>query len=127
MSKSKNTITDSDMTTGTDESADSPGRTKRIMISAGEASGDLHAANLVKALRAITPAIEVTGMGGDKLREAGAVLQVDCAEMAVVGIVVVIGGHLMPDIDETALTKVAQIIMAYLVGQGLADFKKEAE
>jgi len=90
MSKSKNTITDSDMTTGTDESADSPGRIKRIMISAGEASGDLHAANLVKALRAITPAIEVTGMGGDKLREAGAVLQVDCADMAVVGIVEVL-------------------------------------
>ena len=60
------------------------------MISAGEASGDLHAANLIKALRAITPDIEVNGMGGDKLREAGAILQVDCAEMAVVGIVEVL-------------------------------------
>ncbi|MCW8853935.1 MAG: lipid-A-disaccharide synthase [Gammaproteobacteria bacterium] len=60
------------------------------MISAGEASGDLHAANLIKALRSITPDIKVNGMGGDKLRDAGARLQVDCAEMAVVGIVEVL-------------------------------------
>lgn len=65
-------------------------RPKKIMISAGEASGDLHAANLVKALRNFTPDLDVYGMGGDKLREAGARLQVDCAEMAVVGIVEVL-------------------------------------
>ncbi|MDH5472059.1 MAG: lipid-A-disaccharide synthase [Gammaproteobacteria bacterium] len=65
-------------------------RTRKIMISAGEASGDLHAANLIKALRKLVPDIEVTGMGGDKLREVGAQLQVDCAEMAVVGIVEVL-------------------------------------
>ena len=84
MSKSKNTITDTDKTTG------GQNKIKKIMISAGEASGDLHAANLIKALRSFTPDIEVNGMGGDKLREAGAVLQVDCAEMAVVGIVEVL-------------------------------------
>ncbi|MDH5765636.1 MAG: lipid-A-disaccharide synthase [Gammaproteobacteria bacterium] len=64
-------------------------RPRKIMISAGEASGDLHAANLIKALQKLTP-VEVSGMGGDKLRAAGAKLQVDCAEMAVVGIVEVL-------------------------------------
>ena len=60
--------------------------TKTIMISAGEASGDLHAANLVKALHKMDSSIQVTGMGGEKLRQAGAKLLIDCSDIAVVGI-----------------------------------------
>jgi lipid-A-disaccharide synthase len=66
---------------------------KKVMISAGEASGDLHAANLVKALHQIDSSIKVTGMGSDKLREAGVNLLVDCADIAVVGIVEVLAKY----------------------------------
>ncbi|MDN3640379.1 lipid-A-disaccharide synthase [Simiduia curdlanivorans] len=57
-----------------------------VMISAGEASGDLHAANLVKALKVLAPDTQFNGMGSDQLREAGVDLLVDCADIAVVGI-----------------------------------------
>ncbi|MDH5485243.1 MAG: lipid-A-disaccharide synthase, partial [Gammaproteobacteria bacterium] len=63
---------------------------KTIMISAGEASGDLHAANLVKALKQLDADIHITGMGSTHLREAGAVLHQDCTEIAVMGIVEVL-------------------------------------
>lgn len=63
------------------------------MISAGEASGDLHAANLVKALHLIDDSIRVSGMGSDKLREVGAEILVDCADIAVVGIVEVLAKY----------------------------------
>lgn len=60
------------------------------MISAGEASGDFHAANLVKALHNIDPTIHVSGMGSDKMREAGVELLYDCREIAVMGIIEVL-------------------------------------
>ena len=60
------------------------------MISAGEASGDLHAANLIKALREMEPDIKVRGLGGEKLRQAGADPLIDCSDIAVVGIVEVL-------------------------------------
>lgn len=43
--------------------------TKNILIIAGDPSGDLHAANLIKALRAKDPAISVTSMGGVRMQE----------------------------------------------------------
>ena len=61
-----------------------------IMISAGEASGDLHAANLVKALHKIDPSIAVKAMGGNQLLDAGAEILVDCSDIAVVGLVEVL-------------------------------------
>lgn len=45
-----------------------------IFISAGEPSGDLHAGNLVRALRRIDPDIHCAGFGGDRLLDAGAEL-----------------------------------------------------
>ncbi|EDY85885.1 lipid-A-disaccharide synthase [gamma proteobacterium HTCC5015] len=63
---------------------------RKIMISAGEASGDLHAAKLVKALRQQDPAIEVAAMGAEQLRRAGAEILVDCRDIAVVGLVEVL-------------------------------------
>ncbi len=63
---------------------------KRIMISAGEASGDMHAANVVKALCKHDSTIEIYGMGGEQLRDAGAEILVDCSDIAVVGIVEVL-------------------------------------
>lgn len=58
----------------------------KVMISAGEASGDLHAANLVKALRKLAPDTQFSGMGSDQLRAVGCNMLVDCSEIAVVGI-----------------------------------------
>lgn len=42
---------------------------KNILIIAGDPSGDLHAANLIKALRAKDPEITVTSMGGVRMQE----------------------------------------------------------
>jgi len=66
---------------------------KSVLISAGEASGDLHAAKLVKALVKIKPQINVTAMGGEKLRDAGAKIIVDCSEIAVIGIFEVLANY----------------------------------
>jgi lipid-A-disaccharide synthase len=61
-----------------------------VMIVAGEASGDQHAARLVRRLRARSPGIAFHGMGGRALREAGVELLVDSTELAVVGVVEVL-------------------------------------
>jgi lipid-A-disaccharide synthase len=63
---------------------------KHIMISAGEASGDMHAANIIKELRAGNKDIEIHGMGSQQMRDAGARLLVDCTDIAVMGIIEVL-------------------------------------
>ncbi|MCW9012819.1 MAG: lipid-A-disaccharide synthase [Gammaproteobacteria bacterium] len=63
---------------------------KTIMISAGEASGDLHAANMIRALQQLDPDLKFTGMGASKMHKAGAELLVDCTDIAVMGIVEVL-------------------------------------
>ena len=57
-----------------------------ILISAGEASGDMYAARLAKALRARSD-VQLFGMGGTRMRDAGVELVADCSEVSVVGIV----------------------------------------
>jgi len=61
--------------------------TKNIIISAGEASGDLHASNLVKYFKQLEPDASFTAMGGAKLREAGVDVVIDCNELAVIGLI----------------------------------------
>jgi len=63
---------------------------KRIMISAGEASGDMHAAKIIKAIQSQNKDIYFYGMGSKQLRDAGAELLIDCSDIAVVGIVEVL-------------------------------------
>ena len=58
----------------------------RIMISCGEASGDLYAGALAAALRAQAPSLELFGLGGDRLRSAGATLVGDFAGLTVTGL-----------------------------------------
>jgi len=60
--------------------------TKRIMISAGEASGDMHAANIVNALQAMDSQLEFYGMGSENMRNADVDLLIDCKDIAVVGL-----------------------------------------
>ncbi len=61
--------------------------TKRILIIAGETSGDQHAAKLILESHNIDPDILFFGIGGGKMREAGAEILVDCKNIAVVGAV----------------------------------------
>ncbi|HTY44706.1 MAG TPA: lipid-A-disaccharide synthase [Patescibacteria group bacterium] len=58
---------------------------KTVLIVAGEASGDMHAASLVKALKDIGPAAEFFGVGGQKLKREGVELLYDMTTIAVVG------------------------------------------
>lgn len=55
----------------------------RLFISAGEPSGDVHAANLIRAIRARCPDVEVVGFGGPHMTEAGATLLYPLVDLAV--------------------------------------------
>jgi len=57
------------------------------MIIAGEASGDLHAGKLIRAIKQRNADVHFYGIGGDNMRAAGAEVMVDSKEMAVVGLV----------------------------------------
>lgn len=63
------------------------------MVVAGEASGDLHAANMIKAMRALDPTIHFFGMGSTHLRAAEVELLVDSATVAVVGLIEVLAHY----------------------------------
>ncbi|MHB9013222.1 MAG: lipid-A-disaccharide synthase [Ignavibacteriaceae bacterium] len=63
---------------------------KNILIIAGEASGDLHGASLVKELRKIDNAIKIFGIGGDKMEAAGMELIYHINKMAFLGFVEVL-------------------------------------
>ena len=67
-----------------------PEKNKTIMIVAGEASGDMHGANLVREMLKIDPALNFYGIGGNKLREEGVKLFANASSMAVVGLTEVI-------------------------------------
>lgn len=59
---------------------------KKIMIVAGEASGDLHGSRVVEALTRLNPEPHVYGVGSERLRRAGAEMIADSSELSVVGI-----------------------------------------
>jgi len=63
------------------------GRPVRVLVSAGEASGDLYAAALVGALRRLQPEMEFFGCAGPRMQAAGVEPVVDAASLSVVGIV----------------------------------------
>ncbi len=70
---------------------DGTGRTAgRVMIVAGEASGDMHGARLVQAMRDIRPELSFCGMGGPEMQKAGVETLFDAARLAVVGVVEVL-------------------------------------
>lgn len=63
----------------------------RIFISTGEPSGDLHAANLVRALRKSMPDAEFVGFGGPQLARAGCQVLYPLVNLAVMWFVEVFG------------------------------------
>jgi lipid-A-disaccharide synthase len=62
-------------------------RAPRILLSAGEASGDRLGAGLARALRRQRPGIDLLGMGGEEMHAAGVRLVQHASEVSVVGIV----------------------------------------
>lgn len=62
----------------------------KIMFSAGEASGDTHGASVAKALSQIDSNIEMFGMGGTLMEQAGVRIVYDIKNLGVIGIVEII-------------------------------------
>ena len=65
-------------------------KSKEILIVAGEASGDLHAANLVKHIKILRPDLKFFGLGGEKLKNEGVEIAYDITKLAVVGLLEVL-------------------------------------
>jgi lipid-A-disaccharide synthase len=69
-----------------------PERTRNIFISAGEESGDLQGANLVRALKGLRPQLAFRGLGGKKMRAEGVETLSDIGQMGGIGLTGVLGG-----------------------------------
>lgn len=63
---------------------------KNILIVAGESSGDIHAAAMVKELTSLDNEIKLFGIGGDRMKEAGVELMYHINKMAFMGFAEVI-------------------------------------
>ncbi len=59
---------------------------KQILIICGEASGEMHAANLCRALKTINPDIKISAVGSGLLRSAGAEVFYDIKGLAALGV-----------------------------------------
>ncbi len=58
----------------------------KILVTAGEASGDQHAARVIKYIKKLKPRVKVSGMGSEKLKEAGAEILLDPTTMNSIGL-----------------------------------------
>ncbi len=58
----------------------------KILISATEVSGDMHAANLVKAIRRINPGTKFVGIGGERMQKAGVDVRSITTHMGTIGL-----------------------------------------
>lgn len=59
--------------------------TKKVFISAGEASGDLHAAGLIAELRKLHPDTSMWGLGGNRMRSEDVETLHDVSELSTMG------------------------------------------
>lgn len=62
----------------------------KIMFSAGEASGDTHGASVAKALLEKYPEVQLFGMGGDLMKQAGVDIIYDIQQLGFIGIVEIV-------------------------------------
>ena len=60
---------------------------KKLMLIAGEVSGDKHAGKLAKELKSVAPEVEIFGVGGDNMAEAGVEIIYRISEIALVGFI----------------------------------------
>lgn len=64
---------------------------KKVIISAGEASGDYYAAKLAIELKKITKnKIKIIGFGGEKMKDAGVDVRINLVKLSIIGFVEVI-------------------------------------
>ena len=63
---------------------------QRVMMIAGEASGDLHGSRVIRELKARRPAVEVFGIGGDNMRREGMEILYHASSLSFMGFVEVI-------------------------------------
>lgn len=63
---------------------------KKIFIIAGEASGDMHGAHLAQAIKSMDGSVQLFGVGGQKMQEAGVEILYNLVDLAVVGFIEVI-------------------------------------
>ncbi|MGE0275287.1 MAG: lipid-A-disaccharide synthase [Nitrospiraceae bacterium] len=59
----------------------------RILIITGEASGDLHGANLARALKEVDASLSVVGIGGARMKAAGIDMIPDVAQLDIIGLI----------------------------------------
>jgi len=64
---------------------------KLVLLVAGEASGDLHGANLVHAIKRLCPDVVFCGIGGNNMARAGVTRFIKSEDMAVVGLAEIFG------------------------------------
>ena len=65
--------------------------TLRVMMIAGEASGDLHGAGVVRELKKRLPSVEIFGVGGDKMQSEGMELVYHVSKLSFMGFSAKIG------------------------------------
>lgn len=63
----------------------------RILVAAGEPSGDLHGARVVSALRRTFPEADIEAVGGQRMAAAGARLRSSIAGLSTIGLIEIIG------------------------------------
>ena len=68
----------------------------KLLVVAGEPSGDLHGANLIEELKKLTPGVEVFGIGGDRMRNVGVELIHNSRDLSLIGFLEVI--HHLPSL-----------------------------
>jgi len=79
---------------------------QRVMIVAGEASGDIYGADLVREAHLLDPGLQFFGIAGARMREAGVATVVDSADMAVMGLVEVVKHYRVISSAFTTLKKI---------------------
>lgn len=65
-------------------------KSKNVLVIAGEASGDLHGASLIRELKKLDSSLKIFGIGGDKMKAEGMELIYHIDKMAFLGFVEVI-------------------------------------
>lgn len=92
-----------------------PNPPKHIMIIAGEASGDLHAAHLIEAIKRLDSSISFSGLGGSRMKAVGVEIYYDLTKLALIGFVEVLKHYseikkafnlILKKIDETQIDTV---------------------
>jgi lipid-A-disaccharide synthase len=103
---------------------------KNILVVAGEASGDLHGASLIRELKNLDGSLKIFGIGGDKMKAEGMELIYHIDKMAFLGFVEVIKHFpfikkVQRDlIEEVKKRKVNQVVLIDYPGFNLSIAKK---